>query len=83
MPTPDYSIGFSVAEVEEILSVHKAELKKTLASWSDSGSSVTRRRVDEINLVITACQDALRILAPDTYAPRRRVAQSLVISIPK
>jgi hypothetical protein len=83
MPTPDYSIGFSVAEVEEILSVHKAELKKTLASWSDSGSSVTRRRIDEIHAVIAACQDALRILAPDTYAPRRRIAQSHVISIPK
>jgi hypothetical protein len=76
MPAPDYTIGFSRAEVEEILSIHKAELKKTLASWSDSGSSVTKRRLDEIHAVIAACQEALRKLAPEEFGHGARVAQS-------
>ncbi|MBE2180205.1 MAG: hypothetical protein IAE97_07010 [Chthoniobacterales bacterium] len=83
MAAPDYSIGFSRAEVEEILSIHKAELTKTLASWTDSGSAVTKRRLDEIHLVIAACQDALRKLAPETYGRSTRVAQSEVIHIPR
>jgi hypothetical protein len=72
----DYSIGFTRDEVVEILDVHKAELKKTLASWSDSGSSVTKRRIDEIHLVISACQDALRKLAPTEFGTNRRIAIS-------
>ena len=44
----DYSIGFTEDEVLEILSVQKDELKKTLQSFSDSGSSATKRRLDEI-----------------------------------
>ena len=72
----DYSIGFTRDEVVEILDVHKAELKKTLASWSDSGSSVTKRRIDEIHLVIAACQDALRKLAPEEFGTARRIAIS-------
>ena len=83
MPVPDYSIGFTRAEVEEILSIHKAELTRTLASWTDSGSAVTKRRLDEIHLVIAACQDALRKLAPDTYGRPTRVAQSEVVHIPR
>ncbi len=72
----DYSIGFTRDEVVEILDVHKAELKKTLASWSDSGSSVSKRRIDEIHLVIAACQDALRKLAPEEFGTTRRIAIS-------
>ena len=83
MPVPDYSTGFTRAEVEEILSIHKAELTKTLASWTDSGSAVVKRRLDEIHLVIAACQDALRKLAPDIYGRPARVAQSEVLYIPR
>jgi prefoldin subunit 5 len=72
----DYSIGFTREEVLEILDAHKAELKKTLASWSDSGSSVTKRRIDEIHAVIAACQDALRKIAPDEFGSNRRIAIS-------
>jgi hypothetical protein len=72
----DYSIGFTREEVLEILDTHKAELKKTLASWSDSGSSVTKRRVDEIHVVIAACQDALRKIAPGEFGSNRRIAIS-------
>ena len=45
--TPDYSIGFTREEVEDILAAQKAELKRTLAAWSESGSSITKRRIDE------------------------------------
>ena len=83
MPVADYSTGFTRAEVEQILSIHKAELTKTLASWTDSGSAVTKRRLDEIHAVIAACQDALRKLAPDIYGRPARVAQSVVLYIPR
>jgi len=83
MAAIDYSVGFTRAEVEEIFTVHKAELKKTLAAWSDSGSSVTKRRLDEIHVVIAACQDALRKLAPENYGSGRRVVQSSVDFIPR
>jgi len=83
MAAIDYSIGFSLAEVEEILSIHKLELKKTLATWSDSGSAVTKRRLDEVHTVIAACQEALRKLAPETYGSGHRIAQSSVEFIPR
>jgi len=63
----DYAIGFTQQEVEEILAAQKAELKKTLAAYANDGSSVTKRRIDEIHAIITACQKALRKLAPETY----------------
>ena len=78
MAAPDYSIGFTREEVEEILAAQKAELKRTLAAWSESGSSVQKRRIDEIHAVIAACQTALRRLAPDVYGRPARVATSEV-----
>ena len=74
----DYSIGFTVSEVEEILTAQKAELKKTVAAFSDSGSSVTKRRSDEIHAVIAACQSALQRLDPARYPPTRRVVLATV-----
>jgi hypothetical protein len=77
----DYSVGFSVAEIEEILAVHKAELKKTLTAYANDGSSYTKRHIDEIHTVIKACQDALVKLAPEKYARKgRTVAVSHVDS---
>jgi hypothetical protein len=78
MAAPDYSVGFTRAEVEEILATQKAELKRTLAAWSDSGSAVTKRRVDEIHAIIEACQRALKKLAPEVYGRPVRVATSEV-----
>ena len=76
----DYSIGFTTPEVEEILSAQKAELKKTQAAYANDGSSVSKRRLDEIHAIIRACQDALVKLAPDTYAkPKRTAIQSAVV----
>jgi hypothetical protein len=76
MKAVDYSIGFTREEVLEIFEAHKVELKKTLAAWSDSGSSVTKRRIDEIHEVIAACQEALRKLAPAEFGANRRIAIS-------
>ena len=82
--SPDYSIGFTRAEVEEILAAQKEELKRTLAAWSESGSTVTKRRIDEIHAVIEACQKALRRLAPEIYGRPVRVGTSEVIGhLPK
>jgi hypothetical protein len=76
--TPDYSIGFTFEEVEEILAAQKAELKRTLAAWSESGSSISKRRVDEIHAIIAACQTALRKPSPVVYGRPARVAASSV-----
>lgn len=75
----DYSIGFTVTEVEEILAAQKAELKKVLQAHSDSGTSVTKRRVDEIHAIIAGCQSALQKLDPITYPPRGRNAMQSVV----
>lgn len=78
----DYYTGFTQQEVEDILSIHKAELKETMQRFSESGSSVDRLRVDEINKIIGACQDALRKFDPDTYkkAPSRRKTSTSSVS---
>jgi hypothetical protein len=82
--TPDYSVGFTRQEVEEILAAQKAELKRSLAAWSESGSAVTKRRVDEIHAIIEACQRALKKLAPEVYGRPVRVATSEVfVFLPK
>ena len=84
MAAPDYTIGFTREEVEEILAVQKAELKRTLAAWSESGSAVTKHRIDEIHAIIAACQSALRKLAPEVYGRPVRVGTSVVIGhLPK
>ena len=60
------------------------ELKRTLAAWSESGSAVTKRQVDEIHAIIEACQKALRNLAPELYGRPVRVGTSVVIGhLPK
>ena len=79
MAAPDYTIGFTCAEVEKILAAQKAELKRTLAAWSESGSSITKRRIDELHAIIAACQTALRKLAPEIYGRPVRVGTSVVI----
>ena len=84
MAAPDYTIGFTRAEVEEILAAQKAGLKRTLAAWSESGSSITKRRIDEIHAIIAACQTALRKLAPEVHGRPVRVGTSVVIGhLPK
>lgn len=78
MGTIDYSIGFSVHEVEEILAVQKTELKKTLTAYASDGSSVSKRRVDEIHAIVDACQRALQKLDPQKYPRTVHVGASFV-----
>lgn len=78
MAAPDYTIGFTREEVEEILTTQKAELKRRLAAWSESGSSITKRRLDEIHVIIAACQSALRAIAPEVYGRAVRVGSRQV-----
>jgi len=75
---PDYTIGFTEAEVLDILAVQKAELKKTMQQWQESGSQVLKRRLDETNMIISACQRALRKLNPEQYGRNHRVGQSQI-----
>jgi hypothetical protein len=77
---PDYYTGFTQAEVEAIFANQKAELKKTQQAYAEDGSSVNKRRLDEINLIIQGCQNALIKFDPTTYSrKRRRVIQTGVI----
>ncbi len=72
--------GFSVAEVLQIQSKAKEMLLegKTLMAWGDSGSSVNKQFPMPVKEVLEECAYALRVLDPETYGPRRRVAQSIV-----
>lgn len=72
----DYSVGFTLAEVKEILEVQKGELLKTQQAYASDGSSVNKRRIEEIHAIIRACQDALKKLAPETYGKPRRMIQA-------
>lgn len=72
----DYSVGFTQAEVEAILAAQKKELLKTQAAYASDGSSVSKRRLDEIHSIIRACQDALKKLDPATYGKRRRIIRA-------
>ena len=77
----DYANADSPSQAAEVLvhvAAQKAELKRTLAAWSESGSAVTKRRIDEIHAIIEACQKALRRLAPEIYGRPVRVATSEV-----
>ena len=75
---PDYSIGFSQAEVEEIFAILKLELKKVIASYSESGTQVIRQRTEDIHAKMAACQRALQILDPSTYGTTSKTATSAV-----
>ena len=51
---PDYTVGFTEGEVLEILTIQKAELKKTMQQWQDSGSQVRKRKLDETGIKVHA-----------------------------
>ena len=72
----DYTIGFTTEEVEASLAVQKGELLKTQQAYASDGSSVNKRRIEEIHLIIRACQDALVKLDPTTYGTARHAIQA-------
>lgn len=77
--------GFTVAEVISIQSKAKQMLLegKTIMSWGDSGSSVTKQFPLSVAETLEECAHALRVLSPENYGTARRVAQSQVGYIPK
>lgn len=76
---PDYSV-FTQVELEEILDSLKTELKRTIASYSESGTQVISQRTDDIHKKIAACIRALRKKDPDTYGTDNKTAVSVVPS---
>ena len=72
--------GFTVADVLAIQSKAKQMIMegKTIMSWGDSGTSVTKQFPMTVKETLVECAYALRVLDPVTYAPRRRVFQSTV-----
>jgi len=71
-------VGFTVEEVRAIQAKAKQLLLegKTIMSWNDSGSSVTKEFALTVKETLDECAHALRILDPVTYGPRRRVLVS-------
>jgi hypothetical protein len=75
---PDYSVGFTQEEVEEIFAILKLELKKVIASYSESGTQVIRQRTEDIHAKMAACQRALQTMDPTTYGSTNKTATSAV-----
>lgn len=78
---PDYSIGFSQAELEEILDELKIELKRTISSYSESGTQVIAQKTEDIHAKLAAVQKALQKKDPATYGTSNRTAVSKVHNI--
>lgn len=57
-----FTRGFTKAEVEKILASAKAQLMegKTIMSWNDGGTSVTKQQAMPVTEVLEECQYALR-----------------------
>lgn len=70
-----FIVGFTVEEVQAIQTKAKQLLLegKTIMSWNDSGSSVTKQFALTVKETLEECAHALRILDPATYGRRRRV----------
>lgn len=73
--------GFTINEIEAIQSKAKALLLdgKTLMSWNDGGTSVSKQFVMPVSEVLEECAYALKVLDPETYGrPQRMVDTSYV-----
>jgi hypothetical protein len=70
--------GFTVEEVLAIQAKAKQMLieGKTVMSWGDSGTSVSKQFPMAVTETLEECAHALRVLDPATYGPRRSTAQS-------
>jgi hypothetical protein len=75
-----FTVGFSVSEILEIQSRAKGLLLegKTLMSWSDSGSSVSKQFPMTVKETLEECAFALQKLQPEVYGRPSKVAQSFV-----
>ena len=75
-----FTVGFTVAEIIAIQSKAKQFLLegKTLMAWAESGSTATKQFPMTVGDTLDECIHALRVLEPQTYGRRRRVAVSSV-----
>lgn len=75
-----FTTGFSVAEVLQIQAKAKQMLLdgKTVMSWGDSGSSISKQFPMTVKETLEECAHALRMLDPANYGTPRRVAHSTV-----
>ena len=78
--------GFNVAEVLAIQQRAKEMLLegKTILTWNDADTSVSKQFVLPVDMVLEECAHALRILDPATYGrPRIAVASFINGHLPK
>jgi len=81
MPTvPDYSIGWTQVELEELLSILKEELKRTIASYSESGTQVIAQKTEDIHIKMQAVIKALQKKDPDTYGSIDKKTSTSVVN---
>jgi hypothetical protein len=75
-----FTTGFTVAEVLSIQSKAKQMLLegKTIMSWGDSGSSVSKQFPMTVKETLEECAFALQKLHPEVYGRPRKVSQSFV-----
>ena len=75
-----FVVGFTVGEVLNIQAQAKAMLMegKTIMSWNDSGSAVTKQFPLSVKETLEECAYALRKLDPATYGRVKRLAVSWV-----
>ena len=71
-------IGLSESDILAIRDKAVAMLKegKTIMSYSDSGTNVSKQFVMPVKEVLAECRMALQQLDPETYGPRRTVLLS-------
>jgi hypothetical protein len=69
-------IGWTEEKLWNKLQGHILESEKAMASFSESGTSVTYRKPSEIKADIEWCQSALQKLNPFKYGKSRRTCQS-------
>jgi len=81
-----FTTGFTVAEVLAIQAKAKEMLLegKTIMSWGDSGSNVTKQFPLSVKETLEECAHALRALDPETYGRKHTTAVSGVFGyLPK
>ena len=80
MANYNYTRGYTIEELENLLVRVKTEREKYLQSASDSGSSYSRIALSEIEKKFNGIMDALEFLAPEKYPKtNRRISLSGVV----
>ena len=80
MANYNYTRGYTIEELENLLVQVKAEREKYLQSASDSGSSYSRIAFSEIEKKFNGIMDALELLVPEKYPKtNRRISLSGVV----